>query len=626
MPGRWQATLEATDGRQQTVIAQAVANAAGPWAGGLLERMQARDGGPALRLVQGSHIVLRRPWPDDSACLLQQPDGRVVFLLPFAHDHLLVGTTDTDYRGDPARCSVLPSEVAYLCEAANHYLREPITPQDVVWQFAGVRPLLADPDPRAAKLSRDYRLQLQSGPAPALHVLGGKLTTYRVLAEEALDLLRPALPQMGPAWTATGHPLPGSDWGDATQACSRLQALAPWLPAEIARRWAGAYGSRSAELLHGLRGMNDLGEDFGGGLHAREVAFLRDHEWARSAEDVLWRRSKLGLRLDAAQVARLQAWMGVGSFPRERPLTPCCHVCQPRLAATRVAARDAIDALGFPHRHRRRCMTPRYVLAIDQGTTSSRAILFDRAGDIVGSAQREFAQIFPQPGWVEHDPREILTSVYATLTELLSREQIDPRHIAALGITNQRETTVVWDRATGQPIHNAIVWQSRQSHAICERLKCDGHEALVRERTGLLIDAYFSATKVRWILDHVEGAQQRAERGELLFGTIDSWLVWNLSGGQAHVTDYSNAARTLLFNIHTLDWDDDLLALLDIPARCCRRCAIPARCMRTPGRSSSSTTRFRSPASPETSRRRCSARPASSRAWSRTPMAPAASC
>ncbi|SQG12047.1 glycerol-3-phosphate dehydrogenase [Stenotrophomonas maltophilia] len=312
--GRWQATLEATDGRQQTVIAQAVANAAGPWAGGLLERMQARDGGPALRLVQGSHIVLRRPWPDDSACLLQQPDGRVVFLLPFAHDHLLVGTTDTDYRGDPARCSVLPSEVAYLCEAANHYLREPITPQDVVWQFAGVRPLLADPDPRAAKLSRDYRLQLQSGPAPALHVLGGKLTTYRVLAEEALDLLRPALPQMGPAWTATGHPLPGSDWGDVTQACSRLQALAPWLPAEIARRWAGAYGSRSAELLHGLRGMNDLGEDFGGGLHAREVAFLRDHEWARSAEDVLWRRSKLGLRLDAAQVARLQAWMG-GRIP-----------------------------------------------------------------------------------------------------------------------------------------------------------------------------------------------------------------------------------------------------------------------------------------------------------------------
>lgn len=307
--GRWQAVLEGTDGQQYRVNARAVANAAGPWAGGLLERMQERSGGPALRLVQGSHIVLRRPWPGDSACLLQQPDGRVVFLLPFAHDHLLVGTTDTDYRGDPARCSVLPSELSYLCEAANRYLGEPIAPDDVVWQFAGVRPLLADPDPRAAKLSRDYRLQLQTGPAPALHVLGGKLTTYRVLAEEALDLLRPALPQMGAAWTATGDPLPGSDWGDATQACSRLRALAPWLPADTARRWAEAYGSRSAGLLQGVHCMHDLGEDFGGGLHAHEVAFLHRHEWARTAEDVLWRRSKLGLRLDAAQVARLQAWM-----------------------------------------------------------------------------------------------------------------------------------------------------------------------------------------------------------------------------------------------------------------------------------------------------------------------------
>ncbi|WP_312317469.1 glycerol kinase GlpK [Stenotrophomonas sp.] len=211
-------------------------------------------------------------------------------------------------------------------------------------------------------------------------------------------------------------------------------------------------------------------------------------------------------------------------------------------------------------------MDKTYILAIDQGTTSSRAMLFNRSGHVVGSAQREFTQIFPQPGWVEHDPREILTSVYTTITELLNREQIDARQIAAIGITNQRETTVVWDKATGQPIHNALVWQSRQSHAICERLKAEGHEPLIRARTGLLVDAYFSATKIRWILDHVEGAQGRAERGELLFGTIDSWLVWNLTGGAAHVTDVSNAARTLLFNIHTRQWDPDLLALLDIPA------------------------------------------------------------
>lgn len=210
-------------------------------------------------------------------------------------------------------------------------------------------------------------------------------------------------------------------------------------------------------------------------------------------------------------------------------------------------------------------MEKRYILAIDQGTTSSRAILFDRSGGIVGIAQREFEPIFPQPGWVEHNPREILTSVLVTITELLANTQVDISDIAAIGITNQRETTVVWDRKTGQPIHNAIVWQSRQSIEICERLKSEGHESLVRSKTGLLIDAYFSATKLRWILDHIDGAQQRAERGELLFGTIDSWLIWNLSGGTAHVTDVSNASRTLLYDIHACRWDSQLLAMLDIP-------------------------------------------------------------
>ncbi|WP_199101038.1 glycerol kinase GlpK [Dyella sp. ASV21] len=210
-------------------------------------------------------------------------------------------------------------------------------------------------------------------------------------------------------------------------------------------------------------------------------------------------------------------------------------------------------------------MERRYILSLDQGTTSSRAILFDHAGTVVGTAQREFAQIFPQPGWVEHNPREILTSVLVTVTELLANTRVELTEIAAIGITNQRETTVVWDRATGAPIHNAIVWQSRQSLDICEQLKRDGYEPLVRERTGLLIDAYFSATKLRWILDHVDGAQERAERGELLFGTIDSWLIWNLGGGTAHVTDASNAARTLLYDIHRRRWDDDLLHALRIP-------------------------------------------------------------
>lgn len=207
----------------------------------------------------------------------------------------------------------------------------------------------------------------------------------------------------------------------------------------------------------------------------------------------------------------------------------------------------------------------RYILTLDQGTTSTRAVLVDPSGAVAGIAQREFTQIFPQPGWVEHDPREILASVHATVAELLTRVQVEPGDLAGIGIANQRETTVLWDRHSGQPIHNAIVWQSRQSMGICERLQSDGCTPMVRAKTGLLIDAYFSASKIRWILDHVEGAQSRAERGELLFGTMESWLVWNLTGGRLHVTDASNAARTLLYDIHRRVWDDELLRLFDVP-------------------------------------------------------------
>jgi glycerol kinase len=207
----------------------------------------------------------------------------------------------------------------------------------------------------------------------------------------------------------------------------------------------------------------------------------------------------------------------------------------------------------------------RYILAIDQGTTSSRTMLFDHDGNIAGTAQREFPQIFPQPGWVEHNPREIMTSVLSTMTEVISSSGIDASAIDGIGITNQRETAVVWDKATGQPIYNAIVWQSRQTMDICDKLKADGFDPMVREKTGLLIDAYFAGTKVRWILDHVEGAQERAEKGELLFGTIDTWVIWNLTGGKVHVTDYTNASRTLMYDIFKREWDDELLNMLNVP-------------------------------------------------------------
>jgi glycerol kinase len=207
----------------------------------------------------------------------------------------------------------------------------------------------------------------------------------------------------------------------------------------------------------------------------------------------------------------------------------------------------------------------RYVLALDQGTTGSAALLFDQEAHVVASADREIAQGYPQPGWVEHDPDEIFQTTVSVGRETLTRAGVRPDDVAAIGITNQRETTVVWDRATGAPIHPAVVWQSRASAEICDRLKANGLEPLFRERTGLVIDAYFSGTKIRWLLDHVAGAQQRAEAGELLFGTVDSWLVWKLTGGRMHCTDMTNAARTLVFNIHTLDWDDQLLAILGVP-------------------------------------------------------------
>lgn len=207
----------------------------------------------------------------------------------------------------------------------------------------------------------------------------------------------------------------------------------------------------------------------------------------------------------------------------------------------------------------------KYILALDQGTTSSRAIVFDHNGSIRSAAQKEFSQHFPQPGWVEHDPNEIWSSEAAVIAEAISAIDINGKNIAGIGITNQRETTIVWDIDTEEPVYNAIVWQDRRTASLCDQLKAQGLVDMVREKTGLIIDAYFSGTKIKWILDNVPGARERAEKGKLRFGNVDSWLVWRLTRGEVHVTDVTNASRTMLFNIHTLKWDVDLLKLLDIP-------------------------------------------------------------
>lgn len=210
-------------------------------------------------------------------------------------------------------------------------------------------------------------------------------------------------------------------------------------------------------------------------------------------------------------------------------------------------------------------MDRKYIMALDQGTTSSRAILFDKEGNIVSTSQKEFTQFYPKVGWVEHNPMEIWGSQSGVMREVLETNSIRPEEVCAIGITNQRETTIVWEKSTGKPVYNAIVWQCRRTSEICDELKEKRYEKLIKDKTGLILDAYFSATKIKWILDNVEGAREKAENGELLFGTVDTWLIWNLTRGKVHVTDYTNAARTMLYNIKELKWDDEILEILDIP-------------------------------------------------------------
>lgn len=302
----WWAVLRSANGDVQRVRARCVVNASGPWAGTVLERA-GLDAPLGVRLVQGSHLVVPRLFAHDSAYLFQQPDQRVVFAIPFEQDFTLIGTTDTDYDGDPAHVQPRADEQTYLLEAVNRFVRVPVRAEDIVWRYSGVRPLLADHHRDASRVTRDYRLELDAGGAPLLSVLGGKLTTYRALAEEALGRLSPALPEMGAAWTAGGPPLPGGDGGTAAEMAEALQHDHPRLPPALLQRLASSYGTRAVGLLAGAQTLDALGEDHGGGLYDRELDYLIAHEWARTADDVLWRRSHLGLRVDAAQREALSA-------------------------------------------------------------------------------------------------------------------------------------------------------------------------------------------------------------------------------------------------------------------------------------------------------------------------------
>ncbi|WP_313349073.1 glycerol-3-phosphate dehydrogenase [Stenotrophomonas sp.] len=307
----WLAVLRQPDGQIARMRVRAVVNATGPWAGNLLERA-GMDAPIGLRLVQGSHIVVPRLYAHDSAYLLQQPDQRVVFVIPFEQDYSLIGTTDLDYEGDPARVRIAPDEVAYLCDAVNGWLRAAVRPEHVVWQFSGVRPLLADHHHDAAKVTRDYRLHLDAQQAPLLSVLGGKLTTYRTLAEEAVDQLGTALGRDPPAWTADGPALPGGDGGSVEALLPALQAVYPQQSDALLRDLARRHGTRVRAVLGDAHTQEDLGQHFGAGLYQREVDYLIEHEWVVEPDDLLWRRTHFGLHLDPAQRQDLATYLREG--------------------------------------------------------------------------------------------------------------------------------------------------------------------------------------------------------------------------------------------------------------------------------------------------------------------------
>jgi len=327
--GEWRAQLRRADGMTLDVRAAALANAAGPWVGELLHGALGRKASHSVRLVKGSHIVTRRLFDHDHAYIFQNPDKRIIFAIPYEHDYTLIGTTDIEYRGDPAQVAIDADETQYLCDSINRYFKQQISPRDVRWTYSGVRPLLEEEGAdNPSAVTRDYRLELDApaGEAPLLSVFGGKITTFRKLAEEAVDELGRALHHPAPAWTA-GAPLPGGDipHADFARFVSQLQQQYAWLPAELTYRYARAYGTRAKHVIGPARSLGELGREFAPGLYEAELRYLRDTEWARSAQDVLWRRSKLGLHVEAGTLDSvthdIDAWFA-REPAKDDPLTP----------------------------------------------------------------------------------------------------------------------------------------------------------------------------------------------------------------------------------------------------------------------------------------------------------------
>ena len=494
-----------------------IVNATGAWVDRTLRSLNVES----KRLMggtKGSHFVTSHPRLQQllagRAVYTEAGDGRPIFVLPFVNG-TLIGTTDEPFEDDPATAVATPRELEYLVAAVNDVFPDlGLTTEDVGIHYAGVRPLpYSDATVTAAVTRRHWMEPNPNCAIPLYSIIGGKLTTCRSLAEEAADEI---LKHVGLPRTADSKDRP------ITEPEPSLAENVSDVPLDVAKH-------------------------------------VIDTEWVTTLDDLVERRLML-LYHPALRRAYLEQLADLIGRSRQAKSGRKVYGGGNHDQAPGGAFRKESIGMTKP-------AAKKFVLALDQGTTSSRAILFGHDGRPAATAQREFPQILPAPGIVEHDPESIWDSQLAVARAALKKASATAGDIAAIGVTNQRETTILWERDSGKPVANAIVWQSRVSAPICDRLKADGFESLVQEKSGLVIDAYFSGTKIKHLLDTIPGLRERAERGEVLFGTVDSFLIWRLTGGKRHVTDVTNASRTMLFNLNTLQWDDELLKMLDVPRK-----------------------------------------------------------
>jgi glycerol kinase len=559
------------------IRADAFVNATGPFCDAV--RQLASSGvAPRMRLSKGVHIMFPLDGFPGSDALLgpKTEDDRVIFAIPW-NGRLLVGTTDTGYTPGE-EMAVTREEIAYLLRQINPYLSSPLAAEQVVSGFAGVRPLVAAQGVTdTKKLIRDDEVEFDAATG-LISILGGKWTTHRMMAEETIDKVQEYLGGAPSPSRTSEHLLAGGrgyKW-DYWQTLANDFSI----PTGTAQHLAQKYGTLAPEVLELASSDQSLALPLieGAAPIRAQVVYAVRKEMALTIEDVLARRIglqlfswRLGIRAAPTVAALLRKELGWSSGEEQRALEQYAarvnHMIE-SAGQTSEPMPSTINEVVSDTEIRWRAIMPDYVAAIDQGTTSTRFMVFDRGGRVVASAQSEHEQIYPRPGWVEHDPNEIWRRTQDVAAEAMEQRALRPGDLAAIGITNQRETTVLWNRRTGEPASNALVWQDTRVGDYLSELARDGGSDRFRAQTGLPLSTYFSSLKIRWLLENVRGAREQAEAGELLFGTIDTFLLWQLTGGPdggLHVTDCTNASRTQLMNLRTLDWDAELLSAFGIP-------------------------------------------------------------